>query len=59
MLPPVRLLFASTLAIQVLLPPLTYLQPTGKVETVQVKQPGASAAVVEFQVIEVQPHFPS
>ena len=43
---------------EVLYPPLTYLQPTGRKEQVTVKQPGGEA-VVDFRVVEVAPHFAS
>eukprot|EP00966_Prymnesium_polylepis_P283323 6546427-Prymnesium_polylepis.2 len=43
-----------------LFPPLTYLQPTGRRETVNVSQHGARGKeTVEFDVIEVTPHFAS
>ena len=42
-----------------LYPSLTFLQPTGRVETIRLAHPGAprGGAEFEFRVVEVQPHF--
>ena len=42
-----------------LYPPKTYLQPTGREEIVRAALPSPSSPMIEFRVIEVQPHFAS